>query len=180
MFRQSQMLGEAYRAPQKMSRLRRLNCTAPVACVMVCIGNTCLPVESWIHAPSLRISVPNLIILSTYCVFVLCVCSCAQGDLVFDGNAVFSRNFAHTPDSTDTARGGAIYNARIGTITFNGRLTANQNRANASDTSRRTSIMAYVGQITIYLLYQQIKLIFNPSRRTLCACYCISRIYFII
>lgn len=37
-------------------------------------------------------------------------------------------NKALTDDSTQTGRGGAIYNAKIGTITFNAGLTANENR----------------------------------------------------
>lgn len=70
------------------------------------------------RAPSCRSPVPKI-----------CVNLYYQGELVFESAAVFSSNEAVTTDSTNEGRGGAIYNARIGTITFNGRLTANKNNA---------------------------------------------------
>ena len=70
------------------------------------------------HAPSRFNSIPN-------CVYLYCY----QGELVFQSTAVFEENEAVTTDSTNQGRGGAIYNARIGTITFNGQLTAIDNNA---------------------------------------------------
>lgn len=52
-----------------------------------------------------------------------------QGDLVFEGDALFVSNEAVTTDDNNKGRGGAIYNARVGTITFNGQLTAIDNRS---------------------------------------------------
>lgn len=51
---------------------------------------------------------------------------------MFEGDATFLLNKALTEDSTDLGRGGAIYNARIGTITFNAGLTADENRGEVS------------------------------------------------
>lgn len=54
---------------------------------------------------------------------------CHQGKLVFEGTTEFTNNEAVTTDTINEGRGGTIYHARIGTITFNGRFTATENNA---------------------------------------------------
>lgn len=56
-----------------------------------------------------------------------------KGDLVFEGDALFVSNEAVTTDDNNKGRGGAIYNARVGTITFNGQLTAIDNQSDGYD-----------------------------------------------
>lgn len=106
----------------------------------VCSGKVNEPITityTWyrggIVSPSRRVSFSNSPRLS----------SVSQGDLVFDGAAVFSNNEASTTENTNLGRGGAIYNARIGTITFNGPLTATENNADV-----RTSAMYAVNNRT--------------------------------
>ncbi|CAM9270131.1 unnamed protein product, partial [Laminaria digitata] len=52
-----------------------------------------------------------------------------KGELVFDGDVTFSKNEALTELSTQRARGGAIYNAKFGAITFNADLAVAEGRA---------------------------------------------------
>lgn len=76
-----------------------------------------------------------------------CVFLFYQGELVFEGDAVFTNNEAVTTDSTNEGRGGAIYNARIGTITFNGPLTATNNNA---DVRTQAVVAATVGPLLFH------------------------------
>lgn len=59
---------------------------------------------------------------------------------MFESTAEFANNEASTTDNTNLGRGGAIYNARIGSITFNGQLTATENNADVSTTGMRESM----------------------------------------
>lgn len=58
--------------------------------------------------------------------------SIAQGELAFEGDVTFWKNEALAELSTQNARGGAIYNAKFGTITFNADLTMTENHAEVS------------------------------------------------
>lgn len=58
-----------------------------------------------------------------------------QGEIVFEGLVIFTENRALAPETThNVGRGGAIYNAETGIITFNGPLTARWNIAAVSTT----------------------------------------------
>eukprot|EP00903_Cladosiphon_okamuranus_P012904 g12048.t1 len=54
-----------------------------------------------------------------------------KGMLTFEEDATFVRNFAHTDDSTDLGRGGAVSNTGSGSIWFKGALTMRENRADS-------------------------------------------------
>lgn len=53
---------------------------------------------------------------------------------MFEGDATFRNDEALTDLSTQNARGGAIYNAKFGTVTFNADLTVTEGTAEVSST----------------------------------------------